>query len=146
MRNLILAAAAVALLAAPAYATKKNDADAPAATTEKTKAAPKYDCTKKGNANKAACKDAVAAAAPAATPAPVAKPAPATPAAKPTPTAAAAPTKAAGTSKMSICAKQWHTLTDAQKADWKTKGAAMKSKKGKPLNDYQAFSSDCMKK
>ena len=50
MRTLILAAVAATLLAAPAFAAP----DAPA----KEKAAPHYDCTKKGNANKAACKTA----------------------------------------------------------------------------------------
>jgi hypothetical protein len=140
MRILFLAAAA-ALIAAPAFA-------APDVAPAKEKAAPHYDCTKKGNANKAACKTAAAtpmAAAPAA--APMAKPAPMM-AAKPAPMMASkpAPAMAAGGS-MKACAAQWHTLSDAQKADWKVKGAAMKSKKsGRPLNDYQAFSSECMKK
>jgi hypothetical protein len=149
MRTLILASAALALVfAAPASATpKKADAGA-TAPAEKTRAAPHYDCSKKNNANKAQCKDA--AAAPAATPAAAAKPAAAAAAAaKAAPAAGDAPakTKGTGNSKMKDCAAQWHKLSDAQKADWKAKGAAMKSKKsGKPLNEYLAFSSDCMKK
>jgi translation initiation factor IF-2 len=146
MKTLLLAAAACALLAAPAFAAPAANTTAPA---EKTKAAPKYDCTKKGNANKAACKTAAAAPAatpakPAATPAPAAKAAPAAPAAKSPAAPAATATK--GESKMKTCAIQWKAMTAAQQADYKTKGAGMKSKAGKPLSGYNAFTSECMKK
>jgi hypothetical protein len=146
MRTLILASAALALVfAAPASATpKKADANA-TAPAEKTKAAPKYDCSKKGNANKAACKDAAPAAAPAAAAKPAAAP---TPAAKAAPAAAAAAAKPATAfgSKMKACAAKWDAMTETQKGDYKTKGAAMKSKKGKPLSGYNAWTSECMKK
>ena len=160
MRQLILAAAALSLLAAPAFAASKK-AETNTATP---KAERHYDCSKKGNANKAECK----AAATAATPATPAKPAtPATPAVKPaTPATPAKAAKAAtpasksdtatgktrstaqlaNDNKMKACGQQWDKMSEAQKADWKTKGEKFKDKNGKAYTGWIAFSVECRKK
>ena len=76
MRNLLLAAAALTLIGAPAYAaSKKAETNTTAPKTERH-----YDCTKKGNANKAECKTEAAAPAASAKPATASKPAATTPA------------------------------------------------------------------
>jgi hypothetical protein len=143
MRNLILAAAAVALIAAPAGFASAAE-----------KKAPTYDCTKKGNANKAACKTVAAAPAPVAAAAPMAKPAApmvaakpvAAPAAKPVAAAAAAaptPVKGGG---MKACATQWNGYTQAQKDAYKAKAEGKLSAKGHKLSGYNVFTGECMKK
>lgn len=152
MRKLILAAAALTLLAAPALAAPKAEA----------KAERHYDCTKKGNANKAECKAAAATAATPATPAkpatpaaPAAKPAvaatPATPAKAATPAAPAAAAKAApaanaGEHSLKACAKVWDGYTQAQKDAYKAKAEGKLSAKGHKLSGYNVFTSECMKK
>lgn len=141
MRTFMLVLGAAAVLAAPAVA---------ADTKPKTeRAAPHYDCTKKGNANKAACKTAAATATtPAATPAP-AKAAPPAPmaAAKPAPAAVPAPAPAAAKGgSMAACAKQWDSFTPAQKDAYKAQAQGKLSAKGNKLNGYTLFTSECLKK
>jgi hypothetical protein len=134
MNKLILAAAALAVLAAPSLSLAKN-----------------YDCTKAGNANKAQCKAAAVAAA---------STTKSTSAGMAATTTAMAPTKlngkpatstvkttttaAGGTMKM--CASQWDALSATQKAAYKTQAAGMKSKKGGSLSGYNVFTGECMKK
>jgi hypothetical protein len=132
MRQLILAAAAAAMLAAPGLALAKN-----------------YDCTKPGNANKAQCK---AAAVPAKTATLAGQPAAAVTASAPTKLGGkpatsmvkTATTASGGT--MKACAAQWDALSDTQKAAYKTQAAGMKSKKGGKLSGYNVFTGECMKK
>jgi hypothetical protein len=134
MRHLILAAAAVALLATPGLALAKN-----------------YDCTKPGNANKAQCKAAVAAAT--ATPTTVgAKPAailttvtPAKVGGKPATAMTTTVTTAKG-GTMKACATQWDSLSATQKGVYNTQATTMKSKKGGKLSGYNVFTGECMKK
>jgi hypothetical protein len=47
---------------------------------------------------------------------------------------------------MKACGAQWDALSKDQKAAYATKGQGMKSKSGKPLSGYNAFSSECLKK
>jgi hypothetical protein len=47
---------------------------------------------------------------------------------------------------MKACAAEWDALPAAQKSAYSTKGQGMKSKSGKPLSGYNAFSSECLKK
>jgi hypothetical protein len=135
MRNLIFAAAALAILTAPSLALAKT-----------------YDCAKPGNANKAQCKAAVVAAASKVTPAGAAVVTTAQPAKKPLfgkkPDATTTTTTAttAGGGSMKACASQWDKLSDAQKGAYKTQAGAMKSKSGGKLSGYNVFTGECMKK
>jgi hypothetical protein len=137
MNKLILAAAALALIASPGLTLAK--------------AAPKYDCTKKGNANKAECKAAVAGAA--ATPTTVGtKPAailttvtPAKVGGKPATSLATTLTTAKG-GTMKACATQWDSLSPTQKGVYNTQATTMKSKSGGKLSGYNVFTGECMKK
>ena len=132
MRTLVLAAAALALMAAPVLA--KN-----------------YDCSKPGNANKAQCKAAaVASASTVKTTAagPAATTTASTPAklnGKPATSTVKTTTTASG-GTMKECAKQWDALSATQKAAYKTQAAGMKSKTGGKLSGYNAFTGECMKK
>ena len=134
MNKLILAAAALAIVAAPGLSLAKN-----------------YDCTKPGNANKAQCKAAVAAAN--ATPTTVgAKGAAilttATPAkvgGKPATAMTTTVTTAKG-GTMKACASQWDSLSANQKGVYNTQATTMKSKKGGKLSGYNVFTGECMKK
>jgi hypothetical protein len=135
MRKLILAAAALAILAAPGLALAKN-----------------YDCTKPGNANKAQCKAAVATAASTVTPSGAAAVTTTQAAKKPlfgkkaaATTTTTTATTASG-STMKDCAAQWDKLTDTQKGAYKTQATTMKSKKGGKLSGYNVFTGECMKK
>ncbi len=145
MRHLVLAAAAATLIAAPGFAFA-------AAAPAKEKAAPHYDCTKKGNANKAACKTAAttptaAPAAVAAAPMTKAAPPKAAPMAKnaPAATAAMAPTPVKG-GGLKACATQWDGYSQAQKDAYKAKAEGKLSAKGHKLSGYNVFTSECMKK
>jgi hypothetical protein len=134
MNKLILAAAALAIVAAPSLSFAIN-----------------YDCTKPGNANKAQCKAAVAAAA--ATPTTVgAKPAaimttvtPAKVAGKPATAMTTTVTTAKG-GTMKACAAQWDSLSATQKGVYNTQATTMKSKTGGKLSGYNVFTGQCMKK
>ena len=132
MRNLILAATALALLATPVLA--KN-----------------YDCTKPGNANKAQCKAAAATAA-STVKTTAAGPAATTTAMAPTKlngkpaTATVKTTTTAAGGTMKACASQWDALSATQKAAYKTQATGMKSKKGGSLSGYNVFTGECMKK
>ena len=134
MNKLILAAAALAIVTAPSFALAKT-----------------YDCTKPGNANKAQCKAAVAAAN--ATPTTVGKkPAailttitPAKVAGKPATSLTTTVTTAKG-GTMKACASQWDSLSPTQKGVYNTQATTMKSKKGGKLSGYNVFTGECMKK
>jgi len=134
MRKLILAAAALALMAAPGLALAKN-----------------YDCTKPGNANKAQCKAQAAAAAstvkntPAGPAATMTASAPAKLSGKPATSMVKTTTTAAG-GTMKACATQWDALSPTQKDAYKKQAEGMKSKKGGKLSGYNVFTGECMKK
>ena len=155
MRTLILAAAALALVGAPAYAAPKKTANTPAAANTTAPAA----TPKKSKKTKAA--PAATPAAPAAKPAPAPMMAmkPSTPAAvpakaapapmtamKPATTASTAKPATAQGNKMKACASQWDGLSADQKAAYKTKATGQKGKSGKALSGYNVFSSECLKK
>jgi hypothetical protein len=140
MKKLVLVAAAIAVMASPGFALAKT--------------APKYDCTKPGNAKKAACKAAAVASAAtttASTP-PAAVLTTSQPAKKPllgkAPDATTTTTTAttAKGSTMKECATQWDALSPAQKDAYKTQATGMKSKKGGKLSGYNVFTGECLKK
>jgi hypothetical protein len=144
MRKLILAVSAAALIAAPGLTFA---ATAPASAPTKT--APKYDCTKKGNAKKAACK---AAAVPAASTTMAGAPAATTTATTPAKlagqpaTAVIKTTTTAAGGNMKACATQWDALSATQKDAYKTQATGMKSKSGGKLSGYNVFTGECLKK
>jgi hypothetical protein len=134
MNKLILAAAALAIVAAPGLSLAKN-----------------YDCTKAGNANKAQCKAAAAAAA-SKTTTMAGQPAATLKASAPTKlngmaaTSTVKTTTTASGGTMKACAAQWDALSATQKAAYKTQATGMKSKKGGSLTGYNVFTGECLKK
>lgn len=152
MRTLILAAAAVALLGAPAYAAPKKaeNATAPAAANT-TAPAPKMSKKAKAAAAKAAAMTPapattakpvpMAAAKPATMPMMASKPA-ATPMASAKPVAAPA-VKGGG---MKACAAAWDKFTPDQKAAYAAKAKGQTSKSGRALSGYNVYTGECMKK
>jgi hypothetical protein len=137
MNKLILAAAALAIVAAPGLSLAK--------------AAPKYDCTNPHYANKAQCKAAVAGAA-ATTTTVGSKGAAMTTTVTPSKVGgkpATAMTTTVTTAKggtLKVCGAQWDALSANQKGVYNTQATTMKSKKGGKLSGYNVFTGECMKK